>query len=142
MKMKQVYQHREAFCLMLYRSEDGLEEELIWNSRDGVTPFAVSSRDGERMLNHVDWHKDRRIPDFAPPPGSRYFASITEEEARQRAEARVDHVIAENNQTLPTMYGSKQELVDRFAAQYRIGESPIVKTAGQSQPLEAKDNGQ
>jgi hypothetical protein len=34
-------QHKEAFMLMLYRSEGGTDEKLIWNSRDGVTPFTV-----------------------------------------------------------------------------------------------------
>lgn len=33
--------HKEAYLLMNYRCECG-HHELIWNSRDGVTPFTLS----------------------------------------------------------------------------------------------------
>ena len=32
------HNHKEAYMLMNYRCECG-HHELIWNSRDGVTPF-------------------------------------------------------------------------------------------------------
>lgn len=39
--------HKEAFCLMLYRGVESGEEEWLWNSRDGVTPFIIwSAKDG------------------------------------------------------------------------------------------------
>jgi hypothetical protein len=114
---------------MNYRSEDGLVSEKIWNSRDGVTPFCVLAKDGKTMISHVDWHKDRRLPDFAPPPGTRYFASITSEEIRQRAEESADRIIAANNGILPSYLVSKQLLIEGLADGYKAGETPIIKTA-------------
>lgn len=70
-------EHREAFCLMKYRSDDGSEEEMLWNSRDGVTPFCIRSRNGEKMMSHVEWNKDTFIIDFDPPPGMRVFVDAT-----------------------------------------------------------------
>jgi hypothetical protein len=78
------YQHAEAYCLMTYRSDDGTEEEIIWNSRDGVTPFVISLRSG-KTAQHVDWHRDRRAPDHQPRPGDRMFVDLTEERARELA---------------------------------------------------------
>jgi hypothetical protein len=74
MKLKpRDYNHSEAYCLMVYATEDRSEVETIWNSRDGVTPFCIKSRDGSKFMNHIDWHRDMPDPDFVPPYGSRVF---------------------------------------------------------------------
>jgi hypothetical protein len=80
------YRHVEAFCLMRYMAEDGSnEEEVIWNSRDGVTPFTISLRSGKTAV-HVDWRKDKRAVDYVPPAGSRMFVDLTPGRAREHAE--------------------------------------------------------
>lgn len=38
---KSPFQHREAFMLMRYVSTGGTDVKLVWNSRDGVTPFSM-----------------------------------------------------------------------------------------------------
>lgn len=84
-----VYRHGEAFCLMTYRADDG-EEEVIWNSRDGVTPFMITLRSG-KPARHVEWHRDRRVPDYTPPRGSRIFVDLTDQAARSRARQIAEH---------------------------------------------------
>jgi hypothetical protein len=85
-----VYKHAEAFCLMLYVAEDGSgEQEIIWNSRDGVTPFVISLRSGKTAL-HENWKADRCVPDFVPAPGSRMFVDLTPEKAREYAETNLE----------------------------------------------------
>ena len=81
-------QQAEAFYLMLYRDTDG-NEEWIWNSRDGVTPFIVQSRQGLEA-NHVEWQRDRFRPYHVPAVGDRIFVTTTPERARERAEAWYD----------------------------------------------------
>jgi hypothetical protein len=49
-------QHKEAFALMLYRGEKPGRVETMWNTRDGVTPFIISSADRARRAG---W---RRVP--------------------------------------------------------------------------------
>ena len=63
---------------MKYRSDDGTEEEIIWNSRDGVTPFVITLRSG-KQATHVEWYNDRRVPNYSPKPGERIFVDLTEE---------------------------------------------------------------
>lgn len=70
--------HAEAFKLMKYQTDDGSEWEIIWNSRDGVTPFCVESRGGKEMT-HVNWDQDVITPiDYKPAPGTRMFVDATE----------------------------------------------------------------
>lgn len=86
---EQGYQHGEAFCLMAYVSDDGRTGELIWNSRDGVTPFCITSRDGVEMT-HVDWQNDICVPNFRPVPGMRIFTDMDQEMAEEAARERVE----------------------------------------------------
>ncbi len=80
------HQHREAFALMQYESDDGSVREVIWNSRDGVTPFCGTSRDGDTQLTHVRWHEDRYAPDHVPALGDRIFVDLTRDRAMALAE--------------------------------------------------------
>lgn len=75
------YRHPEAYCLMLYRCAAG-HEEVIWNSRDGVTPFIVQCRTCKTEATHVDWHRDTRAVNHRPQPGDRIFVDWTEHRAR------------------------------------------------------------
>jgi len=83
-------EYKEAFCLMKYQSDDGEVIELIWNSRDGVTPFVISARDGSRQMTHVDWQLDESRPHHVPQLGDRIFIDHTEETAQKEAEQYVE----------------------------------------------------
>lgn len=83
--------HAEAFMLMKYASEDGTVEEIIWNSRDGVTPFVVTAQDGVTSMTHVDWGRDVYQPDHRPKPGDRIFVDLTPERARASARRNAAH---------------------------------------------------
>jgi hypothetical protein len=82
------HQHVEAFCLMTYRNESGVEER-IWNSRDGVTPFVVSLRDGSEA-QHEEWRKDEYAPAHVPAVGDRIFVTATDAIMRRAQAALVD----------------------------------------------------
>lgn len=82
--------HKEAFALMLYRCETCGFEELLWNSRDGVTPFGVGCRRCGEDAMHVEWYRDRYLPDYDPKPGDRYFRDGTEAEARAIMRRRLE----------------------------------------------------
>ena len=81
--------HQEAFCLMQYASKDGSERELIWNSRDGVTPFCILSRSGVEM-QHVNWKQDRYVPQHLPRVGDRIFVDLTFERAIETQRQNVE----------------------------------------------------
>jgi hypothetical protein len=61
-KRRSFFKHREAFMLMTYLSDDGLDVLKVWNSRDGVTPFAchVNGKRYQHDLKSMDGpHLDR-----------------------------------------------------------------------------------
>lgn len=88
--VRQVYwqcphQHVEAFALMFYQSKDGQVHEWLWNSRDGVTPFGITSRDESAELFHEYWNRDIYCPKYRPAIGMRVFVDLTPEIAREGA---------------------------------------------------------
>jgi hypothetical protein len=73
-----LYNHPEAFCLMMYQCERCLSAEVIWNSRDGVTPFIISCRICSGPAKHEDWQHDQRAVEYTPFPGQRVFITMPE----------------------------------------------------------------
>lgn len=81
--------HSEAYCLMSYVEEGKQWGEYLWNSRDGVTPFTVTARNGRTLLTHTNWGADVYAPLYVPQVGQRIFVTTTPELARQHAEEMV-----------------------------------------------------
>ena len=126
--------HAEAFCIMTYRAEDGSgEEERIWNSRDGVTPFMVALRSG-KPAQHVDWHRDEYNPDYQPPVGSRIFVDMTPERARELAERNATHYWEDAAAAYKPQqqYRTKADLVQALMHSYleREGAPDIIEVTG------------
>ncbi len=105
------YTHAEAFCLMKYVADDGSEQEWIWNSRDGVTPFVITLRSG-KLATHHDWDEDLRVPNYEPKPGTRMFVDLTEERAREKATKNAAHYWDNNVASARHFFSSKEELAN------------------------------
>lgn len=73
--------------LMQYQCEKCGNVEIVWNSRDGVTPFIIGcvQRNCDGQAKHARWGEDQYAPDHRPPIGSRMFVDLIEERARQLA---------------------------------------------------------
>jgi hypothetical protein len=71
------YLHAEAYCLMTYQCKTCLVKEILWNSRDGVTPFIISCRQCGEVAKHINFHLDARRRDFEPKPGMRIFTDLS-----------------------------------------------------------------
>ncbi len=121
--------HAEAFCLMRYQNLRTGEVEVLWNSRDGVTPFCIPSRDGKDEMRHIDFKRDRFAPDHKPTPGQRVFVSITRERATEIAKARVelywDNGECPMNKTFETKEAAVEALTRDF---YGSGGEPDLAT--------------
>lgn len=124
------YRHAEAYMLMIYRADDGTEEETVWNSRDGVTPFVITLRSGKTAA-HVDWHRDVRTgPGFVPAPGSRMFVDVTAETAREAAVRNAEHfwALEDYGPMARELFGSVEEMAAKLAAAYlRPGAPALVE---------------
>lgn len=114
----------DAFLRMLYRSDDGTEEEWIWNSRDGVTPFTVCLRSGKTAM-HVDWDRDQYLPDYKPQPGERIFVTLTYERAKAIAERQATKMLKDPN-LRKEIVRDKSALMLKLMDTYRIGEAPDI----------------
>ncbi len=119
--------HGEAFSLMKYRSDDGTEEEILWNSRDGVTPFMITSKSGKKM-SHVDWSNDVYAPHWKPPIGMRVFVDATEELVRESLLSYVEKIFTEH---AGGYWKTREEAYDALLPNWlHDGHAPWIIEAG------------
>lgn len=129
LKTKPAFQHREAFCLMQYLDKVTGAIEILWNSRDGVTPFIITSKAGNQA-QHVNFHEDRCLPNFVPEPGMRIFVDASPKHAHIQQSAR-DFVerywdSGDYPMSQPGRWASKEEAVETFIEEWTKPGSPTV----------------
>jgi len=83
--------HAEAYALMMYECKDCGHRERIWNSRDGVTPFAmgcVKCKTG--TATHGNWRADKSCKDYRPVSGEYFWRDGTSQEASDIMRERIE----------------------------------------------------
>ena len=119
--------HAEAFMLMRYRCKACGGEEIVWNSRDGVTPFGIDCLAcGGGDATHVDWQGDVYAPDHQPELGTRMFVDLTVDRARQSLRAKVEKW----PQYAPPAGPERDAFIERGAHAIQPGEPDLVVVAG------------
>jgi hypothetical protein len=118
---------KEGFCLMRYRDEKTGDIEIVWNSRDGVTPFVIDSPKGH-AAQHVDWQLDEYAPFHVPEIGDRVFVRMTLDIARKLAGPYVDRDLEGmlEHEALPN---TRDELIEYFAKSWSEdygGDAPAL----------------
>ena len=92
MKTEHGHNHGEAFMLMTYACKCG-HREVIWNSRDGVTPFCMGCPScGELSLQHINFRGDIYAPDHKTHPGQRFWRDGTPDEAEAIMRRRIERM--------------------------------------------------
>jgi hypothetical protein len=137
------HQHAEAYMLMVYTSHDGAEQEVLWNSRDGVTPFMITGRSGEELA-HRTRLADHYAPGHVPAVGDRIFVDLTLQRARVFAAAQIERLergSLAGRRTLEEQYASREAAVEDWAQQMLVengGGRPdiLVVTAGYIEELQ------
>lgn len=82
--------HGEAFMRMRYQCDANPRHwEIVWNSRDGVTPFIIDCRVCKEQASHVNWSGDERDVAYVPEIGTRVFIDLSREAAEEAARKRV-----------------------------------------------------
>ncbi len=111
--IKDGYKQAEAFCLMMYRCKKG-HQVLIWNSRDGVTPFIISCRihDCREECQHVNLENDYYCPAHKPSTGDYVFVDLTIDMALAY---RLQYVERNWCDEMKGMFGTKKKAVERLA---------------------------
>jgi hypothetical protein len=120
--------HKEAFCQMIYRCGKCHFLEVLYNSRDGVTPFMIGCRNCGDAAQHVHWELDNPIRNYEPPVGSRIFIDMTKEKAEKLARERMEQF--KDNRDFPSPPEGTveyQEQIDSLIENfYHGGEAPDI----------------
>lgn len=128
--VRKVHNHPEAFCLMLYASDDRRNIEALWNSRDGVTPFIIGSRlddednqvEERELITHTSWSRDPYAPFHVPNVGERIFVDLTEFSCRANIRRYIERYWDEDSgrgspgmaETFGTKARAEDELVESW----------------------------
>jgi len=120
------YNHVEAYCLMHYGCKDCSSIEILWNSRDGVTPFIIKCLECGGEANHVRWELDDCLPDFKPSLGMRVFVDITLEKVHEYAKKRIDSFKGTEHEIKPESTRYKEVLKSVMENMYHNGEAPDI----------------
>lgn len=126
------YRHGEAFCHMMYVSDDGRQIEWLWNSRDGVTPFILVSASGKKM-SHAYWGEDRFDPDYKPTTGDRIFVDCKPEMVRDKAVEYVKRFWESAEYPMKGVFdvsATREDAVQHFITEWSKPGSPHVQTVG------------
>lgn len=125
---KEGHQYKEAFCLMLYRCDACNCIELLWNSRNGVTPFCVRCRQCPGGMTHANWELDKRMPNYKPHTGQRVFVDLTEEKCRKYTAKKVDAFWNDGNFPMSEMFATKEEGIEALMKDFSSdkGEPDII----------------
>jgi len=130
-RLTETTQHPEAFCTMIYQCEKCGSCEILWNSRDGVTPFLLGCLACDGMMKHVLWNQDPRNPKYREEMAykgkgakARMFVSATKE--------NLDKYLASNcarqwKQGASAYYENLEEFVNQARKNY--------EEAGHDQPM-------
>lgn len=83
------HKHAEAFNYMAYQCENPRcnNRILIYNSRDGVTPFTIGCPNCKGPMSHI--FLDAFMPNYALKPGDYYFRDTTREELLEALRQRL-----------------------------------------------------
>lgn len=107
-------QQNEAFCLMLYQDQITGELEIVWNSRDAITPFGMRSRAGNDSV-HVAWPSDLFSPFHVPAIGDRVFVDLTIDVAREQRRQYVERFWADPGAPMSERWASKAAAIEDLA---------------------------
>lgn len=111
---------------MLYISDDNQEREVVWNSRDGVTPFVITLRSG-KSARHVSWLLDTFVhPDLGWALPMRKFVDMTPALARDHAEAYVEKYWNHSQYPMKMVYRTKQEAIEKLVRSWSEPGAPTL----------------
>lgn len=120
-------QRRSIFCLMKYECRKCGHLEIIWNSRDGVTPFIILCRKCGGETNHIDWSNDVYMPDYKPKEGERIFIDLLYERFLELQKRKIERYWNDTEYPMCEMFDNKEEALKQLTEDFRKGE-PSIKT--------------
>lgn len=120
--MESEYEHAEAYCLMKYKCEKCGTVEVLWNSRDGVTPFIINCEKCNGEMQHIDWNADERKVNYIPKIGQRVFIDMPVDYYKIFCRVRAKQI-----KDLPGNIEKLQKIYKDLLKEYNKNEPYIIK---------------
>jgi len=124
--MEKKYNHVEAYCLMTYSCCKCGFTEILWNSRDGVTPFMIGCPKCNGLMKHISFKDDERNETYIPEKGQRIFVDLTEERNRICMKQCVDNNWNRKPYPASEMYKSKEQMMNELCKDFKTGDPDII----------------
>ena len=124
--MEEEYKYKEAFCIMTYKCKDCGAEEIIWNSRDGVTPFGINCVACKGQMDHVRWNEDKCVPNYYPRSGERVFIDLTLEAFVIYQRRKICMLWCHGNYPMSERWKTKEEALVALVKDFQPGSPDIV----------------
>jgi len=125
------FKHVEAYCFMEYTCEKNHKHiEILWNSRDGVTPFIIQCNQCDGMMQHSNWHYDTRYVSNTLnhlKDGQRYFVDIDEKLYIENIKKLIEEYKSDEEYIKYLKNNIYKALNGRFREVVNLGE-PGIKT--------------
>jgi hypothetical protein len=103
--------------------------EIIWNSRDAVTPFGITMLDGSEGV-HVEWQNDKYAPWHVPKIGDRIFVNLSLDHASVSRMEFVERFWDHPEVPMCKEFANKWDAISKLAAadvaSFGIGTTPHV----------------
>lgn len=122
------HDHKEAFCLMQYECEKCSKLEIIWNSRDGVTPFVVGCNCCDGSMEHVNWGMDEYVPNHYPHKGNRVFVDTSKQITEIYIRARIGLYWNHPEIPMSERFKTKEEALKALTADTNHEGEPYIIT--------------
>jgi hypothetical protein len=101
---------------MQYKCEHCGKVEVLWNSRDGVTPFGISCSLCVRgSMFHINWEEDKYEPKYIPIEGQRIFVDMPIEIKHVFVRKRIDKLWEHPDFPMREYYGNKDEAFEALS---------------------------
>jgi hypothetical protein len=114
---------------MQYQCEKCKTLEVVWNSRDGVTPYIIKCRRCNGEMSHVRWDQDDCFPTYVPYPDERVFVNTPKDVARLYAKMRIKLFTERRLASPPEDEEAQKELEDSIMEDiYGDGNAPWLIT--------------
>lgn len=122
------YKHPEAFCIMNYKCEKCGRYEILWNSRDGVTPFCVSCQYCDGMSQHIDWQSDKCMPDNTPLDSQRVFIDMTKDKMSSIYMKRINAYWDDEKYPMKEQFKTKGEALESLLQGWdeSVGDPDVI----------------
>lgn len=121
----------EAFHNMQYSCDECGHSEMIWNSRDGVTPFLLScSKCGKLMSHSGNWNIEKAYKTL-PEDANRVFVAPFLKDAQTSASDWVERYYSELIKYGHYKNSTKEQIIANKVADRMLDQCPMVITRAQ-----------